>query len=164
MVFGDSGLSEDAGKNLSLLKKLQKQGGNITFIEQLSGRDVESCKYIVDGILGTGLTSKLRDPLPGLVELINSASAHTYAMDIPTGLSADSGFALGSAVKADTTLSFGTNKLGFYINEGSQYTGSVKFIDLPFPRYLYPSQTILLDTELQFVYPKKPRNAAHKYQ
>lgn len=166
LVFGDSGLSPDTQKNLSLLKTLQKQGAEIVFIDSLTDKSFFSshCHYIVDGIFGTGLNSDLRKPLPSLVQAINQAPATVYSLDVPSGLNADSGLPQGVAVRADTTLTFGTNKVGFYLNNARLYTGNVIFLELPFPRHLQSAHCALINREFQALLPKPSRSAAHKYQ
>lgn len=164
LVFGDSDLSADAQKNLGLLKKLSRHNTDITFSDTVSGQNLSAADYVVDGIFGTGLHNDLRAPLPKLVQQINKTGKTVYSMDIPSGLNSDTGQIHGSCIKASYTITFGTNKIGFFLNSGTKYTGEVKFISLPFPRYLQEHEAILVNTDLQESMPKITRQARHKYE
>ncbi|MEX0904854.1 MAG: NAD(P)H-hydrate dehydratase [Balneolaceae bacterium] len=162
-ILGDSGLSSDAEKNLGLLKKLKKQGSDVTFLENVTDTDLRSAGYIVDGLFGTGLKSSLRDPLPEVIEKLNSSGKRIYSMDVPSGLHADTGLIQGNCVRADFTLTFGTNKIGFYLNRGREFTGEIVFLSLPFPRYLLQKDAVLVNSDLQEALPEIARHAKHKY-
>jgi hydroxyethylthiazole kinase-like uncharacterized protein yjeF len=86
---------------------------------------------IVDALLGTGTKGKLRPPIVQLVEKINSMNAFRVAVDVPTGVDADTGEVMGKAVKADLTVTFHRTKKGLENAEG--YVGElvVKGIGLP---------------------------------
>jgi len=85
----------------------------------------------VDALLGTGLTGKLRPPISQIVEKINSMNAFKVAVDVPTGINSDTGEVLGTAVKADLTVTFYKTKPG--LEKAKSYTGEVvvKSIGLP---------------------------------
>lgn len=172
---GADRLSRESRKNLELLHALQKQGVPVTFepgmriaagtySEESSGTN---SGYIVDGLLGTGLSSELRDPILSLVQEANRLSQRfsipLFSLDIPTGLHADTGKILGDAVRATHTLSFGARKLGFYLNEGPLCTGTVHQLDLSFPLALRETAATLLLPELAPELPPIRRHARHKY-
>lgn len=163
-ALGESGLSADAEKNLGLLKKLSGHNQEIIFLKEFPTADLSSFDYVVDGLFGTGLKSGLRDPLLGIIHEINSSGNTIYAIDIPSGLNADSGAIHEACIKADYTLTFGTNKLGFYLNRGREHTGEVTYIELPFPRYLHQNKAVLINSALQKVLPIIKRSAKHKYE
>ncbi len=164
LLFGESGLSSDCDKNLQLLKKCKSAGQNIS-IEEYNGEiNPNRFDYIVDGIFGTGLTGNLRDPLPGLIDIINSSDTPAYAMDIPTGLNGDTGNTHGSAISAHTTFTFGSNKKGFYLNRGRELAGNIELIQLPFPNHLFPEADARLINETLLESMQLPvRDARHKY-
>lgn len=98
----------------------------------LSGADA-----VVDALLGIGLRGEVR-PLPAaLINLINRAGRPVISADVPSGLDADSGHPLGSAVYATVTVSFGLAKRGLLTASGSAYVGRLMVdpITLP-PRLL----------------------------
>jgi len=90
-----------------------------------------SADIIVDALLGTGTKGELRPPVKQLVDKINSLNAFKIAVDVPTGIDSDTGEVLGSAVKADLTITFYKNKRG--LEKAREYTGEliVKDIGLP---------------------------------
>ncbi len=81
---------------------------------------------IVDGLFGIGLERPLEGPSAELVKLINAAGSHVLAIDIPSGLHADSGRVLGSAVRAHHTLTFIGLKPGLLTLDGPDHAGEVR--------------------------------------
>ena len=92
---------------------------------------------IVDALLGIGSRGVLRDSLRLAVTAINQAQCPVFAIDVPTGINADTGAFLGIeapgdkiALKADATISFIARKMGNYIGEGRNCAGKLFFSDL----------------------------------
>ncbi|MEE8187253.1 MAG: NAD(P)H-hydrate epimerase [Nitrososphaerales archaeon] len=71
---------------------------------------------IVDGILGTGINGRLREPIPTIIEKINSSNAYKVAVDIPTGLDPATGNVSDVSIKADLTVTFHKVKAGLIGN------------------------------------------------
>ena len=92
--------------------------------------------WIVDGLLGTGLTRPVEGALRLLIEALNRSGKPILALDVPSGLDADSGVPLGAAVQAHATATFVAAKLGFNAPGASDYTGRVAVIDIGMPRKL----------------------------
>ncbi len=162
-VFGTGDLSPDAKRNFKLLESLSEHGANITLINSLNQADFSTSDYIVDGIFGTGLKSDLKDPLPKIIDQINASHIPVYAMDIPSGLDADSGTTRGVCVKATKTFTFGANKLGFQFDGASAECGDIVFIRLPFPQHLLEASAFLLNQNLYESLPAKNVHRQHKY-
>ena len=80
---------------------------------------------IVDGLFGTGLSGTLRDDYIQLIETINACDCPIMAVDIPSGLDCDSGKPLGTAVKANCTVTFVAVKKGFVSECAASYTGEI---------------------------------------
>jgi hydroxyethylthiazole kinase-like uncharacterized protein yjeF len=102
---------------------------------------------IVDAILGTGLSTAVSGPYEQVIQTINGSGRPVLAVDIPSGLNADTGAVLGSAVRADITATFGLPKIGLYIGEGVDHAGSTHVVDIGIPASLVElveSRTILL--------------------
>ncbi|MCK4399859.1 NAD(P)H-hydrate epimerase, partial [Candidatus Bathyarchaeota archaeon] len=74
---------------------------------------------IVDGLIGTSMKGVLRPPYLQMVQAMNSAEAYRIAIDVPTGLVADTGVAHGECVQADLTITFHKPKQG-YMKKPSQ--------------------------------------------
>ncbi len=89
---------------------------------------------IVDAILGTGLTSEVRSPYREAIEEINRSPALRLAVDLPSGLDADTGKVLGVAVRADITATYGFMKVGMALYPGLDYCGDIEVVDISIPR------------------------------
>ncbi|WP_192034791.1 NAD(P)H-hydrate dehydratase [Halomonas sp. YLGW01] len=83
-------------------------------------------ELIVDALLGTGLTGEVRAPFAAAIEAINASARPVLAVDIPSGLSADTGAMLGSAVRASLTVTFIADKLGLHTGAGPAFSGEVR--------------------------------------
>jgi len=163
LTAGSDNFSEDAQKNFGLLKKLSQHGSDITFRADSDAIDWQAFDYAVDGLIGTGLTSELRQPMAGVVDKLNSTGLLTFSMDIPTGLNCDTGEILGTCVQADHTITFGTNKVGFYLADGPSVTGDITLAELPFPEYLREHKAVLIHPSLRDEFDNKKLSYSHKY-
>jgi len=92
---------------------------------------------IVDALLGTGLDREVRDDYAALIGAINASHAAVVAVDLPSGLHADTGMPLGSAVHAELTLSFIGRKRGLETSRAPDHTGHLLFDRLEVPRAVY---------------------------
>jgi ADP-dependent NAD(P)H-hydrate dehydratase / NAD(P)H-hydrate epimerase len=92
---------------------------------------------IIDGMLGIGGKGGLREPYATLAQLAaNAWRAITVAVDLPSGIDADTGTVAGPAVRADVTVTFGAVKPGLLIDPGAGQAGVVEFIDIGLGPYL----------------------------
>jgi NAD(P)H-hydrate epimerase len=89
-----------------------------------------AAEWIVDALFGTGLTGPVRPPLDRVIELINASRARVLAVDIPSGLDADTGEPLGPTVRAEHTVTFVAPKVGFANPAARSYTGQVHVADI----------------------------------
>lgn len=94
---------------------------------------LEECDLLVDALFGTGLSRPLEGISRELVQAAKALGKPVVAVDIPSGLSADSGSPLGEALPAQITVTFGLAKIGFYTPVGSNFTGRVVVDDIGFP-------------------------------
>lgn len=85
---------------------------------------------VVDGIVGIGGKGGLRPDAARLAELADASRAAVVAVDLPSGVEADSGEVLGDAVRADLTVTFGTHKPGLLVDPARGYAGSVHLVDI----------------------------------
>ncbi|MEM0095985.1 MAG: NAD(P)H-hydrate dehydratase [Candidatus Bathyarchaeia archaeon] len=88
----------------------------------------------VDALLGIGTKGRLKPPIKQLVEKINSLNAFKLAVDVPTGIDSDTGEVLGTAVKANLTITFYKTKRGLEV--AKEYTGELKVKDIGLPQEL----------------------------
>jgi NAD(P)H-hydrate epimerase len=92
---------------------------------------------IVDAMLGTGLGGDVRGDYRDAIDLVNASGAPVLAVDIPSGLCADTGRVLGVAVRADLTVTFIGLKRGLFTLDAPDCTGAVQFADLGVPPEVY---------------------------
>src|SRR6266545_3223830 len=88
---------------------------------------------IVDALLGTGLSASVSAPYQAAIKAINDAAAPVVAVDLPSGVHADTGAVLGAAVRATLTVTFGLPKLGLYTGAGLDHAGTVEVVDIGIP-------------------------------
>jgi hydroxyethylthiazole kinase-like uncharacterized protein yjeF len=91
-----------------------------------------TAEIIVDALLGTGTKGKLRPPILQLVEKINTVNAFRVAVDVPTGIDADTGEVLSKAVKAKLTITFHKTKKG--LENAKDYVGELVVRDIGLPK------------------------------
>lgn len=103
---------------------LERSGCRIR--QTLSGQ-MEALPYdiIVDALFGIGLSRELTGIFEEAVAYMNKAESYVVSLDIPSGIHADTGAVMGSAVRADLTVTFGYRKLGLVFYPGAEYAGEV---------------------------------------
>ena len=94
-------------------------------------------EVIVDALFGTGLERPLEGAWHAAVEAINAARRPVLALDLPSGLHADSGRVLGAVVRAAITMSFIGLKAGLFTGTGREHSGSIFFDDLAVPASVF---------------------------
>lgn len=127
--------------------------------EALKSHDV-----IVDALLGIGARGALREDMVAVIEAINAARRPVFALDLPSGLCADSGLPLGAAVRAECTLTFVGLKSGLFLGEGPEYIGSLQFDDLEIaspPGLAEPRLLRASEDDIARALPRR-RRASHK--
>ncbi len=90
--------------------------------------------WVVDALLGTGLTRPVEGTLAAVIMAMNRSGKPILALDLPSGLDADSGQPLGVAIQARATVTFVAPKLGFAAPGADAYTGPVTVVDIGVPR------------------------------
>jgi len=111
-------------------------GGEATrFDGELNAASVQ-----VDALLGTGLTRAVEGRWRQIIDRLNDQAAPVLAVDIPSGLMADTGVVCGTAVLAQRTLTFIGRKRGLYTAQGVDCAGTVEFSDLGVPAAVYDRQ------------------------
>lgn len=124
-ILGDKDKgTEDFKTQLNIVKNLGIE---------ISDSPIEA-DVIVDAIFGVGLSRDVTGHYKEVIDYINSARAHKYAVDIPSGVDASSGKVLGCAVNADYTVTFGYEKVGTVLYPGAQYCGKVTVADIGFAK------------------------------
>jgi NAD(P)H-hydrate epimerase len=135
-------LSGDPAQNWALLNRLQEtrpeQLTLTTFedLERFADRMARRRPALyVDALLGTGLTSDVRQPMRRVVDWLNAEETPVVSIDVPTGLHSDTGAVLGSAVEASYTVTMAAPKAGLLLGEGPRVAGTVDTAEIGIPDF-----------------------------
>lgn len=94
-----------------------------------------SCDILVDALFGVGLDRNIEGEYRECMDMLaQQKPKKTIAVDIPSGIHSDTGAVMGSAVRADITVTFGYEKLGTLLYPGREYAGKILVKDIGFPR------------------------------
>ena len=128
-------ISGDALINLDIIRRMPVEILQAPDLKKwVKGRRViRNCDFIIDGILGTGLSSPVRGFYGKVIEDVNALGKPVMAIDVPSGLNADTGQIMGVAIKADLTVTFGFPKLGQLVFPGAEIVGRLARIDIGIP-------------------------------
>ena len=128
---------------------------------------IAAADLIIDGLTGIGGHGGLREPAAALARLAARArdeGAAVVAVDVPSGVDADTGEVHGDAIQADLTVTFGTLKPGLLIDPGATFAGLVEFIDIGLAPYLRaPAVVSLQAAEVAALLPR-PGAESDKYR
>ena len=101
--------TKEAASNWQILEKMDSV--NIAVASDPSQIDLDA-DIIVDGILGTGISGKIREPYSTAIDMINKSRAFKLAVDVPSGLDPDLGTVADKCVKTDVTITYHKMKIG----------------------------------------------------
>jgi NAD(P)H-hydrate epimerase len=158
------GAGNNAGDGYVLARLAQARGLNVNLvslidIKQLTGIAQQACQHwlevgsvhpwsddylevadvVVDALLGTGLKRAVSPEWCELINTVNASDVPVLALDLPSGLLADTGMISGCAMRADVTMSFIALKQGQFTAQGLEYCGEIFFDDLMLPDSAYAS-------------------------
>ncbi|MFJ8947017.1 NAD(P)H-hydrate dehydratase [Streptomyces sp. NPDC102395] len=112
------------------LGALRRAGGRTLTSGDGADEAVRRADLVLDGIVGIGGRGGLRGDAVDLAALAARSRAVVVAVDLPSGVDADTGEVRGAAVRADLTVTFGTHKPGLLIDPGREHAGSVRLVDI----------------------------------
>lgn len=159
------------GDALANLQILEKMTGDIFVVDDAESLEEASSVWldsevIVDAILGTGIRSEVRAPFRDAILEINRCPGVRLAVDLPSGLDADTGRILGVCVEADLTVTYGFAKLGMALHPGIDYCGQVQIVDISIPQQVVernpPKATLIHDPDLTEYISLRENAEAHK--
>jgi NAD(P)H-hydrate epimerase len=159
-------LSKDAKTMYRRLNKKIKPSHILVLPSQETlGSLTQDAHILIDGLLGTGLSSSLRDPYATAITAMNASHAYTVAIDIPSGLDSETGAILGTAIQADLTVTFGCPKIGLYVGNAIDQVGHIEVVDIGIPieyvQELKPQNHLLTPELISPLIPRRPQSA-HK--
>ena len=129
---GNNGGDAEVAHQILLKKNIYSALWNINDIDWANA-SAEGFNIIVDGLLGTGTSGAPRGKFAEAIRFINRASGLKIAIDIPSGLNADTGEPQGETVRADLTVTMGLPKTGLIRSESVEQTGPVETVDIGIP-------------------------------
>jgi len=131
---------EITGDALLHLQVIQRAGLPIIDLSQGTREswlnELQSAAWIVDALLGTGLTGVVREPYCKIIEAINQTGSRVFSVDLPSGLDCDTGQPLGTCIRAMITGTFVSRKLGFDMPGTELWTGKIHVLDIGVPKAL----------------------------
>jgi ADP-dependent NAD(P)H-hydrate dehydratase / NAD(P)H-hydrate epimerase len=146
---------------------LRSAGGTIRpAAPDLGESDLDRADLIIDGLLGIGGRGGLREPaatLAARTERARSGGALVVAVDLPSGVDADTGVVAGAAIQADVTVTFGTWKPGLLIDPGASRAGAVELIDIGLRDLPAPAVAAMQAADVTAILPR-PGAESDKYR
>lgn len=143
----------------------QNLNGLQVVIKEFSQDDLSTFDLIVDAVFGSGLNRPVEGKFKDAVEAIVRSGKPVLAIDMPSGLNADTGNIMDAAVKAHATVTFVGLKRGLFTSHGPELAGEIFFDALGVPSEIYvkvPATTIrITDDEVKDKLPPRPKNS-HK--
>ncbi|MEX2488388.1 MAG: NAD(P)H-hydrate dehydratase, partial [Pseudomonadales bacterium] len=162
MVGDPQQLGNDAA---AAFEYCQSSGAMLENFEE-SGTEIDpECELMVDALLGSGLKGEVRPRYRAAIQMINRADLPVLAVDIPSGLCADTGNELGHAVRASKTVTFIGLKRGLLTGQGPDLAGELVFSSLDVPDRIYTkvrAETVKLAWERNVASLPRRSRSAHK--
>ncbi|MCT2592292.1 NAD(P)H-hydrate dehydratase [Streptomyces sp. N2-109] len=140
-----------AGVTAVLLAPERAHAGGLSALRAAGGRAVGTgearpvlarAALVVDGIVGIGGKGGLRAEAAELMRLVAESGAAVVAVDLPSGVDADTGELHGTAVRADATVTFGAYKPGLLIDPAREHAGALRLVDIGLGPHLPPAPEV----------------------
>ena len=160
-------ITGDAAVNFEIWRKM---GQKVYTVNQGDGSNIArlallNTDLIVDAVYGTGFKGKMPEKAGRIIEVLNKSGKPIVAVDVPSGLEADTGRVNGPCVRANYTVTFGLPKLGMFLEPGADYTGEITVADISLPGVLIekaaPHRYLITADYVKDWLPSRP-SLAHK--
>ncbi len=142
----------------------RKMGVPVEFRTEINSRDLHSA-IVIDAIMGTGLSAAVKPAIARIIDTVNASGAPVVSVDMPSGISSDTGEVMGEAMRADYTVTFGLPKRGHFLHPGSAFGGRLFVEEIGFPSSLLLSDGIAVDilscSDVSPLVPERP-SYSHK--
>ncbi|MFY9399386.1 MAG: NAD(P)H-hydrate dehydratase [Desulfomonilia bacterium] len=106
---------------------------------------LSGCDAVVDALLGTGIDRKVSGVFAEAIHAVNTSEVPVLSLDIPSGVSGDTGEVMGCAIRADFTVTFGLPKIGNLLMPGFALCGRLAVTHISFPQELSESESIRVE-------------------
>ncbi len=132
VLAGGKKAKAEAGINLHILSKMKANlfFPGLSIPDKSFEKQIKRYNLIVDAIFGVGLDRVVCEPQKSYIDRINASSRLTVSIDVPSGLNADTGEVMGSAIKADYTLTMAGAKKGCLVDKARAWVGKLEIIDI----------------------------------
>jgi hydroxyethylthiazole kinase-like uncharacterized protein yjeF len=148
-LLGDPSKFKGAAKiNLDIVSRLPIEVRRVDSLAAIE-TDITQCDAIVDAIFGTGLTRDVVGLYRDVIHLINQSQKMVFSIDIPSGVHGDTGHVMGTAVKADYTVTFGLPKIGNMLSPGYDFCGELFVSHISFPPSIYNADSLKVEINRQ---------------
>lgn len=167
-LFDVSEMTDDAKINFLILKNLLRFNKNLHLIKYKKVNDInklKGCSIIIDAMLGSGIKGELKEPYKSIVNKSNNIRSIKLAIDIPTGLDADKGYA-SLLFNSDLTVTLGELKPGLFFGDGYAFAGEIKKGNIGISPALYPQNQVkdfLIEAKDAFNSLPQKIKSLHKY-
>ncbi len=133
----------EAGENLNIIDKMGVEliEVEIKKLEEIQ-EAIQNSDLIIDAILGTGLKGRVTGLKAKIIDLINVVGKEVVAIDVPSGLNADTGKIEGPCIKAIHTIALALPKIGLLLFPGASYAGKVTVVNIGIPSYLLKNKKL----------------------
>ncbi len=133
LLFGDAGHMGESAKKFR--RAAEKAGIPVSEIAAAAEAEtlLSEADTIIDALIGTGLTSGVAGEKAELIEMMNASGAVMISVDVPSGMSADTGDIPGVCVHADVTVALGTPKRCHILSPAEEFCGEIVFEDIGMP-------------------------------
>jgi NAD(P)H-hydrate epimerase len=138
-VSGDAKVNLEALEGIGIVPTFDATASDVA--------ELSDAHVIVDALFGTGLDRPITGALAEIVQTIGDLGRPVFAIDLPSGMDADTGQALGPCVRADHTVTFAHPKLGLLTPEGARASGVLHVVDIGVPGDLLASASARLCEE-----------------
>jgi NAD(P)H-hydrate epimerase len=125
LLADSKGLRGDAETNFQIFQRMKGEVISVPSSKdyQKMKKELEKFDLLIDAIFGTGLDAEVRGYYREVIDHLNTLQKPIVAIDIPSGLDANTGKPFGTAVRASLTITFGLPKIGHVISPGLDYVG-----------------------------------------
>ncbi|MDR5694314.1 MAG: NAD(P)H-hydrate dehydratase [Armatimonadota bacterium] len=141
VLFGkEEEVAGEARINLEIAKRIGLEIVRGDQDTQVVQEEVKHADLLIDALLGTGFRGVVRGAMADAIEIANASRKPILAVDLPSGLDADTGRVEGPCMRAAVTVTMGLPKIGLFLYPGASFVGRLYLADIGFPRALLESQ------------------------
>ena len=144
MVEPPDALREPAASNVLRLRG-ESDARLIAYSAVSLARELARADVAIDALFGTGFRGIPENGWAEAIVALNACDAEVLAVDIPSGVSGETGAVEGEAVRADLTVTFGAAKIGAVLLPGAELAGALRVVDIGFPEDLVRADTFLIE-------------------